>query len=108
MALRTRIDPDLIGFLFLSEAVHPQSKSLDLRLGYLLAEMVWGRGLGSELIKGLVVWCQKSGGINSLTGGVEADNGASIRVLEKNGFVREQSDPARHDMVFMRRKFQVY
>lgn len=108
LAVQIRHDRDLIGFLFLNEAVHPQSRFFDLRLGYLLTETVWGQGLGSELINGLVTWCQKSGEINSLTGGVEADNTASIRVLEKNGFILEEPDPAHHDMVFMRRQIQTH
>jgi RimJ/RimL family protein N-acetyltransferase len=44
----------LIGFLFLNEASTSDSKSIDIRLGYLLSQENWGKGLGSELIKGLV------------------------------------------------------
>ncbi len=40
---------------------------------------------------GLVEWCQARPHIGSLHGGVDGDNKASIRVLEKNGFVRSPS-----------------
>lgn len=56
-----------------------------IRLGYLLNESAWGQGYASELINGLVQWCEING-ISSLTGGVERDNTASRRVLEKCGF----------------------
>jgi RimJ/RimL family protein N-acetyltransferase len=58
-----------------------------LRLGYLLAESAWGKGLASELIRGFVEWCQETG-VTSVVGGVERGNVASQRVLEKSGFVR--------------------
>ena len=62
----------------------------ELRLGYLLKESAWGKGLGSELVKGLVEFCRTQP-VSSITGGVAQDNIASKCVLEKNGF---NSDPA--------------
>jgi ribosomal-protein-alanine N-acetyltransferase len=73
---------ELIGFLFL----YREAESADLRLGYLIGEKHWGKGLGTELIKGLVFWCRTSQVIKTLSGGVEEDNIASIKVLEKCGF----------------------
>ena len=58
----------------------------DVRLGYLLAEESWGRGLASELVAGLVTWCRGQSALSSITGGVAPDNPASARVLEKVGF----------------------
>ncbi len=75
----------LIGFLFLYPE-HSMKEKYDLRIGYLLAASTWGKGLGSELLSGLVHWGKNTGKINSLSGGVEKDNIASIKVLEKNGF----------------------
>ena len=63
-------------------------ESEELRLGYLLAESIWGKGIGSELIKGLVKYCNDSKIIESISGGVEKDNVGSIKVLEKNGFYK--------------------
>jgi ribosomal-protein-alanine N-acetyltransferase len=74
----------IIGFLFL----YREDKSADLRLGYLIGEAQWRKGLGTELIKGLVAWCQNSKVVKSLSGGVEVENIASIKVLVKCGFHR--------------------
>ena len=62
--------------------------ALSLRLGYMLAESSWGKGLASELVRGVVEWCENKD-VASVTGGVERDNIASRRVLEKCGFVCE-------------------
>ena len=60
----------------------------DARLGYLLSDSVWGQGLASELVAGLVGWSKTRAGIATLTAGVEASNVASQRVLLKNGFAQ--------------------
>ena len=58
----------------------------DIRLGYLLSESTWGKGIASELVHGFVSWCRGQTSILSIAGGVALDNPASNRVLEKNGF----------------------
>ena len=78
---------EIIGFMFLYESTEIKGSN-DLRLGYLLSELFWGKGIGSELIQGLVKWCNDSKTINSISGGVEMNNVGSIRVLEKNGFYK--------------------
>lgn len=78
---------EIIGFLFLYTEDESEAPT-DLRLGYLLDESYWGKGLGSELIGGLVSWCKKELSLKSISGGVERNNIASIRVLEKNGFLK--------------------
>lgn len=80
---------EIIGFLFLYTE-NETTESYDLRLGYLISESSWKRGYGSELIKGLVVWCKKENNIGSVSGGVELNNTGSIRVLEKNGFIKTE------------------
>lgn len=60
--------------------------AVDVRLGYMLAEHAWGKGLGTELVRGLVKWCRGQARLRSLTGGVERTNVASRRILEKCGF----------------------
>ncbi len=67
-----------------------------LRLGYLLAEAAWGRGLASELIRGFVDWC-RGVGVTRIIGGVATNNPPSRRVLEKCGFVRAVSTGASTD-----------
>lgn len=82
---------DIIGFLFLYTAKFSRGV-FDLRLGYLLRESIWGIGIGSELIEGLVSWAKRSTLVASISGGVEKENLASIRVLEKNGFKRSSDE----------------
>ena len=86
MLIKDRTANLSIGFLILSEG-----DNRDVRIGYLLAEHAWGKGLASELIQGFIAWC-KDAGLRSIVGGVARDNEASIRVLEKNGFVCEQAE----------------
>lgn len=75
-----------IGFMVLVESDREDAGGVDVRLGYLLAETAWGRGFAGELVQGFVAWCRARPLIRSLAGGVERDNAASIRVLERIGF----------------------
>ena len=59
---------------------------MDLRIGYLIAEQDWGKGLATELLAGLVAWARSQPSVHSVTGGVDPANLASARVLTKNGF----------------------
>lgn len=58
-----------------------------MMFAYLISETLWWKGYGTELIKGLVVWCKSSRNIRSLSGGVATKNTGSARILEKCGFV---------------------
>jgi RimJ/RimL family protein N-acetyltransferase len=92
-----------VGLMILSEsAAGDCTGGVDVRLGYLLAESAWGRGLASELVEGFVGWCRAEPAIRSLAGGVERDNVASMRVLEKNGFrpVEDQHSGSETDLLF--------
>jgi RimJ/RimL family protein N-acetyltransferase len=80
---------DAIGLVILFE-VGSTTGGSELRLGYMFVESGWGKGFASELISGFTGWCEGNN-VLSVTGGVESDNIASIRVLEKNGFVRVPS-----------------
>jgi len=82
---------EIIGFIFLYEPDNLKTP-IDIRLGYLLSESIWGNGMGSELIRGLLAWCKSSGKISSITGGVEPDNIGSVKVLTKNGFAQTNSN----------------
>lgn len=77
----------LIGFLFL----YPTNKN-NYHFGYLLSEKHWGKGYGTELIKGLLIWCKTQVEIKTLIGGVDQNNIGSIKVLEKNGFVTKNKN----------------
>jgi len=82
---------EIIGFLFLN-IENETKKSSELRLGYLLTESIWGKGIGSELINGLVKWSKNTNIIKSISGGVEKENIGSIKVLEKNGFYKSNEE----------------
>ena len=76
-----------VGLMILFEMEAEEGKGqVDVRLGYLLSEASWGKGIASELVKGFVGWCSQQGSISSIAGGVAHDNPASKRVLEKKGF----------------------
>ena len=83
-----------VGLVLLHEASVPAG--VVVRVGYLLAEHAWGRGLGGELVEGLVRWCREQASVRSIIGGVAPDNTASIRVLERNGFTATTADHASH------------
>ena len=75
-----------VGLVILFESDAPTEGGTEVRLGYLLAEAFWGTGLATELVEALVSWCRSQPELTSIAGGVERDNVASRRVLEKNGF----------------------
>jgi ribosomal-protein-alanine N-acetyltransferase len=89
-----RSSNDSIGFLILS-ADTPD----ELRIGYLLAESAWGKGLASELIEGFIGWCRISG-IRSVKAGVAEDNVASQKVLTNNGFTSSEIKHATAELFF--------
>ena len=76
---------DLLGLLILVGFEEPDGV-LTVRLGYLLAENAWGKGIATELVKGFVHWCEEQDFSIQLLGGVEKENGASTSVLIKAGF----------------------
>ena len=59
-------------------------------LGYWLGEPLWDRGLISAAVAALVPWgFAKFPGLERIEARVFSGNGASVRVLEKNGFLLE-------------------
>jgi ribosomal-protein-alanine N-acetyltransferase len=76
-----------VGLVVLAE-VPLDDSMVDVRIGYVIAEEAWGRGLATELLSGLVDWARTLPLARTLTGGVELTNHASVRVMENNGFHR--------------------
>jgi RimJ/RimL family protein N-acetyltransferase len=74
-----------LGLVLLYEEA--MSDGVEVRVGYLLAEPAWGQGYGGELLDGFVTWCRERGDVRSIIGGVAPENTASIRLLERQGFV---------------------
>ena len=80
-----------VGLVVLSELPIDESM-VDVRIGYVIAETSWGRGLATELLSGLVDWMRIEPSVHTLTGGVDLTNHASVRVMENNGFHRISND----------------
>ena len=58
-------------------------------IGYWIGEACWGRGIMTEVIAALTDFAFQLPGIVRCYAPVFAHNAASMRVLEKNGYVRE-------------------
>ena len=58
-------------------------------IGYWLAEPFWGRGIVTDAVRALVPVAFEKTGIARIQAGIFSNNPASMRVLEKCGFVRE-------------------
>ena len=84
---------DVIGFLTLFETADG-----DLMLGYLLAETVWGKGIATELVRGLVQALRARSWHGQVLGGVDPANAASAAVLKKAGFKPAGSLPTGTDL----------
>ncbi|MPQ49238.1 GNAT family N-acetyltransferase [Marinifilum sp. N1E240] len=104
LTVNMRSNNELIGFIFLYESENDDLIT-DLRFGYLIGQSFWGKGLGSELINGLVEWCKKSN-IHSLSGGVEHDNIGSIKIMEKTGFSISKENKTTNKVLFYERLFK--
>lgn len=60
------------------------------RIGYIVDPAFAGRGVASDLARGLLHAAFDGLGLRRVTAGCYADNVASVRVLEKSGMRREQ------------------
>ncbi|APD05893.1 ribosomal-protein-alanine N-acetyltransferase [Flavobacteriaceae bacterium UJ101] len=106
LIIRLHTNQQIIGYLFLMESIASKDQ-YTLQLGYLFSQQYWGKGLGTELIKGLVKCCEKKGTIQSISGGVVKDNIGSIKVLEKNGFHIIEGKLSSDSMIFLKREFDL-
>jgi len=86
-SVRDRKTQAFLGLLVLGPS-QDATGAVIIRLGFLLAEKAWGRGFATELVMGLVGWCEKQELAGQLLGGVEVENAASAAVLIKAGFTR--------------------
>ena len=64
---------------------------MEVRVGYMLRQNAWGRGLATELLQGIVQSFTRDRRICCLVGGVDGSNVASARVLQKAGFTQVQT-----------------
>ncbi|MEX0298373.1 MAG: GNAT family N-acetyltransferase, partial [Kordiimonas sp.] len=84
LAAQDRQTNTLLGLLILTEFMKPYT--IEVRLGYLFAKQHWGKGYATELLHGLIDWCNQTNRPMKLLGGVVKDNKPSAKVLEKAGF----------------------
>lgn len=60
-----------------------------VEFGYVLARAVWGRGLMTEALSGVVAWCLAQPAIWRVDGVCDVENVASARVMRKAGLTEE-------------------
>jgi [ribosomal protein S5]-alanine N-acetyltransferase len=58
-------------------------------MGYWVGEPFWGKGIATEAVKLIAKYAFENLGVNRLFSSVFEYNPASMKVLEKNGFVKE-------------------
>nr|WP_326531314.1 GNAT family N-acetyltransferase [Rhodoferax sp.] len=58
-------------------------------IGYCLDEPAWGLGYATEAVRALLQWAYGTLDLNRVEAEIDTRNGASARVLEKLGFLRE-------------------
>ena len=69
--------------------LQPDVHRLSAEIGYWLGEAYWGRGIATEALRAVTAFAFEAHGLVRLFAGVFAWNTASMRVLEKAGYVRE-------------------
>jgi len=88
----------LIGF---GGLVHPGGQ-VDAEVKYAFLPEVWGRGLATEFVQGLIDWAKSAHGLPRVIATVAPENLASQRVLLKSGFrqseARIESDGSRTEV----------
>lgn len=80
-----------VAFLLIYESDETPGQRI-YRIGYLVAEAAWGKGVATEMLEALVGYCKAMAPL-TLLAGVESDNAASRRVLEKCGFADRREEP---------------
>ena len=90
-AVVERDSGDLIGWGGLSHSPNaPQAPLVEIL--FALSPDVWGRGWGTELVHELVAATWRRPELEEIIATLEPDNQASIKVLEKNGFIHVQTE----------------
>jgi ribosomal-protein-alanine N-acetyltransferase len=57
-------------------------------VGYSVLPEFQGQGLATEMVAGIVRWAERRPQVKRIEAETNIDNEASVRVLEKNGFIR--------------------
>jgi RimJ/RimL family protein N-acetyltransferase len=70
-------------------AIQPDVHRISGEIGFWLGEPFWGRGLMTDAVRAVTAHAMKVHDLRRIFGGVFEWNPASMRVLEKAGYVRE-------------------
>jgi len=65
----------------------PPDKRGMVEVGYSILPEFEGQGLATEMVAGIVQWAKQQPEVKHIEAETNIDNGASIRVLEKNSFI---------------------
>ena len=65
----------------------PPDKRGMVEIGYSVLPEFQGQGLATEAVAGIVQWARQQPEVKEIEAETNTDNKASIRVLEKNGFI---------------------
>ena len=103
LLIHSQDDADLLGFIFLYMDDDSTENTIVIRFGYLLGKKSWGKGIGTEVMRGFIQWAKDTKYVKSVSGGVEKSNLGSIKVLEKAGF--EKSEEETEDTLFYSYRF---
>jgi RimJ/RimL family protein N-acetyltransferase len=69
--------------------VRDDVERISAEIGFWLGESVWGRGVMTDAVSAFVPWAFERFSLQRIYAHVFEFNQASVRVLEKSGFVRE-------------------
>lgn len=64
------------------------NKDGSAEIGYGISDEYQGNGYATEAVSAVVNWALRQSGVESITAETQAENIASVRVLEKCGFIR--------------------
>jgi len=81
------VDREAVGGIGIE--LHSDVERVSAEIGYWLGQNYWNRGIASEALKAVTVEVFKQFEITRLYAVPFADHAASVRVLEKAGYIRE-------------------
>ncbi|MBO4927226.1 MAG: GNAT family N-acetyltransferase [Clostridiales bacterium] len=106
LAVESKMTGELIGDTGINEVEGDPSQ---VEIGYVISQAYSGKGYATELVRTMTEFVVKKFHVKTLYGRVMKGNDASVRVLEKNGyvFVKEEfgaeDDPYNNGMLIYRK-----
>ena len=89
LAVESKHTGELIGDTGINEV---EGKPGEVEIGYVICEQFSGNGYATELVKAMTEFAVSEFGTGVLYGRVMHGNDASVRVLEKNGYLFEKEE----------------